>query len=105
MPGYGYHPHADEATRRWFASLLRRAGKLPEARMPYNGEVTIRLWSGNGEKYAWIFNFADIEQSVEVEFRDEIGTPVLLRGSKLECAKDGRITVRIPKKDAAIVKL
>lgn len=105
MPGYGYHHHADEATRRWLASLLGVAGKQAEARMPYNGEVTIRFWSGNGEKYAWIFNFADMEQSVEVEFRDGIGTPVLLRGSRLESAGDGRIRVRIPKKDAAIVKL
>lgn len=105
MPGYGYHHQADETSRRWFASLLRSADVLPEAAAPYNRDVTIRLWENGTAAYAWIFNFADLEQKIEVEFQRDVAEPVLLRGTAMEQTGKNRVTVRIQKKDAAIVKI
>lgn len=105
MVGYGYQHHADEVSRRWFASLVRFAEKVPVASLPYNKDVTIRMWENGDKRYAWIFNFADIEQSIEVEFASPVGNPVLIRGIEIECFGDRDITVRIPKKDAAIVRI
>ncbi len=105
MQGYGYYHHADETGRRWFAALLKYAGKEPLAVIPYNSGMTIRFWEKEDKRYAWIFNFTDMEQSAEVHFNSEIGTPVLLRGIELEKAENDRIAVRIAAKDAAIVEL
>lgn len=105
MPGYGYHHAADETSRRWFASLLRTAGVLPAAAAPYNENVTIRLWKNGNAAYAWIFNFADMDQKIEVEFQEEVAEPVLLRGTAMEQTGKTRVTVRVQKKDAAIVKI
>ena len=105
MTGYGYQHHADEVSRRWFASLVRFAKKVPTASLPYNKDVTIRLWEHEEKRYAWILNFADMEQTVEVQFADPSGSPVLLRGEGLERLEDGGICVRIAKKDAAVVRI
>lgn len=105
MPGYGYQHHAEEGARRWFASLLRTAGVTPEAETPYNRDVTVRLWKNGDVTYAWIFNFAETGQEVEVRFRDETREPKLLRGADLTQNGNRTITVRIPGEDAAIVRL
>lgn len=105
MTGYGYQHHADEVSRRWFASLMRFAGKVPAASVLYNKDVTIRLWENENKRYAWIFNFADMEQNVEADFSDPVGNPALLRGIGMERTGDRSIVVRIPKKDAAVVRI
>lgn len=105
MPGYGYQHHASEVSRRWFSSLLRLAGIQPRAYVPYNQEVTIRLWESNGEKYAWIYNFSNLEQSIEIVFSEEIKNPVLLRGIDFKQTENNSIIVRISKKDAAVVRI
>ena len=73
--------------------------------MPYNQEVTIRLWESNGEKYAWIYNFSNLEQSIEIVFSEEIKNPVLLRGIDFKQTENNSIIVRISKKDAAVVRI
>lgn len=105
MPGYGYYHRPDERGRRWFASLLEYAGKKPLAVCPYNLDVTVRFWEQGTESYVWIFNFADQEQCVTVNLRDEIAEPLLLRGLELAEAKSDRITVRIGPKDAAVLRI
>lgn len=105
MTGYGYQHHAEETGRRWFAALIRFAGKMPAASLPYNKDVTVRFWENEEKRYVWIFNFADTEQKVTVDFADPVGDPALLRGDGAERAGDRSIVVRIPKKDAAVVRI
>ena len=73
--------------------------------MPYNQEVTLRLWENNEEKYAWIYNFSDMEQSIEIVFSEEIKNPVLLRGTDLKQTENNSVIVRISHKDAAVVRI
>ena len=105
MPGYGYQHHANEVSRRWFSSLLRFAGMQPAAFAPYNQEVTIRLWENCDNKYAWIYNFSDMEQSVEAVFSDRIENPVLLRGIEFKQSDNNSVNVRIARKDVAVIRI
>lgn len=104
MAGYGYDHNADETSRCWFASLLCVAGVKPAVAAPYNRNITIRIWEGADSRYAWVFNYDGFEQNVEVDFDAAIGTPELLRGDEM-VVRGNSITVRIPRKDVAVVKI
>lgn len=105
MPGYGYQHRPDEASRRWFASLLRVAGKLPRAEMPYNEKVTARFWQNDGETYLWVLNFADQPQEVEVLLRDEVAEATALRGEAALQAGENALLLQVEGRDAAVIKL
>lgn len=105
MPGYGYQYHKDEVSRRWFASLMRFAEIQPEAEILYNKDVTIRFWENKDEKYVWVYNFSDLEQSVDFTVRNILNNTELMRGLELERVCNNNITVRIAAKDAAVIKI
>lgn len=77
----------------------------PAAFAPYNQEVTIRLWENCDNKYAWIYNFSDMEQSVEAVFSDRIENPVLLRGIEFKQSDNNSVNVRIARKDVAVIRI
>lgn len=105
MPGYGYFHHPEETTRRWFASLLRIAGKNPRASTPYNERVTVRFWKDSKNTYLWLLNFADHAQEVEVVLEVPMEKSALLRGEALSIIDKKHFVVKVENRDAAVIQI
>ena len=84
---------------------MRFAEIQPEAEILYNKDVTIRFWENKDEKYVWVYNFSDLEQSVDFTVRNILNNTELMRGLELERVCNNNITVRIAAKDAAVIKI
>ncbi|MDR0999083.1 MAG: beta-galactosidase [Treponema sp.] len=108
MPGYGYRRRPDEATRRWFASLITLAGKREHVKVENNTGIVARLWQGEGCAYLWVLNMTEHRQTADVSLDASFITVKqadLLRG--LDCAKEpgNRLSVGVENRDAAVIRI
>lgn len=107
FPGVGHFRRPTEDSRRFFGDLLAWAGKVQHARVDQPG-IVARLHSGNGVVYLWVLNHGRDARDVVVELSERWGpfaAGSVLWGEAEPRVEGRRVMVRIPGRDACVVRL
>ncbi len=105
-PGAGYLKFKSPASREFFASILKWAGKEPNIRR--TGDLTVRLHDGPGGTYLWIVNNKAKAEELDITLASKWGvvrnTEILWGEQPLEVRGNGIHAVVGPL-DAVVARL
>jgi beta-galactosidase len=107
FPGAGYDLHHSARSKAFFAGLLKFAHVEPKLRSD-NPSVQARLHGGAGGNYLWVVNPGRKSASVTISLGDEF--PAIRsaedRWGNLPVTRgNGKVTVSVPARDAAVIAL
>ena len=80
VPGYGYDRHPEQASRKFFSSILSWAGKEQHVRLE-DPRLTARLHHGEGGTYLWVTNPTKEPLSTRLELLGNVGAVSRWRGA------------------------
>jgi len=107
FPSESYGRTKDSETLDYFRYILEWAGKHPSVTVT-KSSIRIRLQNGEGGKYLWALNPTDNEDQTTAEIAEDLGpihVEAALWGSFIGQAAGNKINLRVPGKDAVILKL
>ena len=106
FPGGGYYLHHSAPAGAFFAGLLKLADVEPRLRTD-NPAIQARLHSGTGGNYLWVVNpsRAESKATVSLTAGPDFRSAEDVWGSRPVAAQDRGITVTVPARDAAVVRL
>jgi len=107
MPGYAYAFRPTAGSRDWFAGLTDAPGRRPPV-MVSPGPVVPRLWDGPGGVFLWLVNTGTATARAAVT--PAPGAAGFRKAEPVRHGRDarisrGRLAVRVPGRDAVILKL
>jgi beta-galactosidase len=107
MPGYAYAVRPTTGSRDWFAGLTDAPGRRPPVSIS-PAVVVPRVWTGTGGKFLWLVNTGAADARAVVAPAPESGG--FRRAEPVRHGRDarisrGRLAVRVPGRDAVILKL
>ena len=107
MPGYAYAFRPTAGSRDWFAGLTDAPGRRPPV-MVSPGPVVPRLWDGPGGVFLWLVNTGTATARAAVT--PAPGAAGFRKAEPVRHGRDARISrgwlaVRVPGRDAVILKL
>jgi beta-galactosidase len=107
FPGYGYYHSQDARTRRFFADLLRWAGRTQHITSS-DPRIIARLQVDGQSRYVWIVNATRADVQTDLKLANRWG-PVqacrVVEGDVQPTVADGAVSVMIPGRDVIILEL
>ena len=107
FPGYGYYHSQDARTWRFFADLLRWAGRTQHITSS-DPRIIARLQVDGQSRYVWIVNATRADVQTDLKLANRWG-PVqacrVVEGDVQPTVADGAVSVMIPGRDVIILEL
>jgi beta-galactosidase len=107
FPGAGYSLHNDPATKDAFLGLLEMAGLTQTAKID-DGSMQARLHRGAGGTYLWVTNPTRDARSAKItlsQAAENFSAGEDIWGNQEVALANGRITVNVSGRDAAVIAL
>ena len=107
FPSEGYHRTSSPAVRELLGKLLELAGAA-SAIDTLQGDVTARLWEGDGRRFLWILNHNREAQTARIRVNDcrTVSIGAVYWGATDAARTEGQtVLATVPGKDAVVVEL